>query len=224
MQDVLIAGASRGLGLELAVQYAAEGWHVIAGCRHPEEARGWLPAGVDVQALDVMRAESVAALAWHCDDVPLPLLVISAGLAGPAAQRFLAPGDAEFDAVMRTNVLGAMRLIQAVAPAVAQARGRIVVLSSELGSLRATADASLPLYRMACAAVNMVVRMAAAEFGPLGVTVASVHPGSVRTDMGGAEAELPVGEAVERLRRLIETLEVRHNGQFLSIDGRTLDW
>ncbi|MFA9438900.1 SDR family oxidoreductase [Uliginosibacterium sp. sgz301328] len=224
MQDVLIAGASRGIGLELAVQYAAEGWHVIAGCRQPDEVRAWLPADVDVQALDVMRVESVAALAWHCDDAPLPLLVISAGLAGPAAQRFLAPGDAEFDAVMRTNVLGAMRLIQAFAPAVAQARGRVVVLSSDAGSLQATADAGQPLYRMACAALNMVVRMAAAEFGPRGVTVVSVHPGSVRTDMGGAGAELPVGEAVERLRQLIDTLDTRHNGRFLSIDGRMLDW
>jgi NAD(P)-dependent dehydrogenase (short-subunit alcohol dehydrogenase family) len=224
MQNILIAGASRGIGLELAVQYAADDGHVVAGCRQPDDARNWLPPSVDIQPLDVTRIESVAALAWHCDDMPLSLMVIAAGVLGPTMEHFLAPGDQDFDTVMRTNVLGAMRLIQAFAPSVARAHGRIVVLSSHLGSLTAIDAATQPLYRASMAAANMVTRMAAAEYGPAGVTVTSIDPGSVRTDMGGPQAELGVAEAVDALRGLIDSLGPAHNGHFIDLDGRPLAW
>ncbi|MFT4172074.1 MAG: SDR family NAD(P)-dependent oxidoreductase [Rhodocyclaceae bacterium] len=224
MKNVLIAGASRGIGLELAVQYAADDCHVVAGCRQPDDARKWLPPAVDLQELDVTRIESVAALAWHCDDMPLSLMVIAAGVQGPTMEHFLAPGDQDFDTVMHTNVLGAMRLIQAFAPSVARTHGRIVVLSSHLGSLAGTHVATQPLYRASIAAANMVTRMAAAAYRSAGITVTSIDPGSVRTDMGGPQAELGVAEAVDTLRGLIDSLDPAHNGHFIDLGGHTLAW
>lgn len=221
---VVIAGASRGIGLELAVQYAADDWEVVAGCRDPEGARRWLPPGADLQKLDVTIATSVAALAWHLDDAPLDLLIVNAGLFGPDTQQFAAPGDSEFDQVMHTNVLGPMRLIQAFAPAVALAGGKIVVMTSRMGSISETTGSGGLAYRCSKAAVNMVVKAAANEFGPQGASVIALHPGWVRTDMGGGEAALGVTEAVEQMRALIAGLGADDNGRFFDYAGRHIGW
>ncbi|PLK50743.1 SDR family oxidoreductase [Uliginosibacterium sp. TH139] len=223
-KTVLIAGASRGIGLEFAVQYAAEGWRVIACCRSPEQARGWLPADVDVQALDVTDPESVAALGWHLDDEPLDLLICNAGVFGPDTGSFAAPGDAAFDEVMHTNVLGPMRLIQVLAPSVAQAKGVIAVLSSKMGSIYETSGADALAYRCSKAASNMVVKAAANEYGPQGATVIALHPGWVRTEMGGPNALVGVSESVEGLRQVIADAGADDNGCFLDYTGRNLSW
>ncbi|MDQ7990676.1 MAG: SDR family NAD(P)-dependent oxidoreductase [Candidatus Dactylopiibacterium sp.] len=223
-KTVLIAGASRGLGLEFAVQYAADGWRVVAGCRQPETARGWLPAGVDVQALDVTSPESVAALAWHLDDAPLDLLICNAGVAGPDSSRFAAPGDAAFDEVMHANVLGPARLIQGFGSNVARAGGVIAVMSSRMGSVQETESADMLAYRCSKAAANMVVKLAANEFGPQGACVVALHPGWVRTDMGGAEATLGVSESIDGLRAVLDGLSGADNGAFIDHSGRRLPW
>ncbi len=223
-KTVLIAGASRGIGLELAVEYAAEGWRVIAACRNPELARGWLPANVNVQTLDVTSPESIAALAWHLDDAPLDLLICNAGVFGPDTGSFAAPGDAAFDEVMHTNVLGPMRLIQAFGSNVAAARGVLAVISSAMGSIQDTTGADAIAYRCSKAAVNMVVKAAANDYGPRGACVVSLHPGWVRTGMGGDEATLGVSESVEGLRRVIAGLDEDDNGLFLDYRGHRLPW
>lgn len=221
---VLIAGASRGIGLEMAVQYAAEGWEVVAACRAPDAARHWLPPGVDLQKVDVTLAASVAALAWHLDDAPLDLLIVNAGVYGPETPHFAAPGNDEFDAVMHTNVLGAARLIQAFAPAVALAQGRIVALTSKMGSIAETTGSGALAYRCSKAALNMVVKTAANEYGPQGATVIALHPGWVQTDMGGPDALLGVTEAVEQMRGVIAGLSPGDNGRFYDYSGRQLPW
>lgn len=223
-QKVLIAGASRGIGLEMAVQYAADGWDVIAACRHPEQAKSWLPPGVDLHELDVTRAESIAALAYHLDDAPLDLLLVNAGVQGPMPETFVAPSDEEFEEVMRTNVLGPMRLVQAFGSSVAHAEGNIVLLSSKMGSMTQTNAAFGLLYRSSKAALNMVTRTAAAQFGPQGACVVSLHPGWVRTDMGGADAPLTVTDAVEQMRGVISGLGPGDNGRFLDYSGRSIEW
>lgn len=221
---VLIAGASRGIGLEFAVQYAAEGWQVIAGCRDPEQARRWMPAGVDLQALDVTDANSVAALGWHLDDEPLDLLVVNAGVYGPDTGSFAAPGDAAFDTVMHTNVLGPMRMIQTFGSNVAAAHGVIAVLSSKMGSIGEATRTDALAYRCSKAATNMVAKIAANEYGAQGATVIALHPGWVRTEMGGPDATVGVSESVEGLRGVINRLSADDNGRFLDYTGRELDW
>ena len=223
-KKVLIAGASRGIGLELAVQYAADGWSVIAACRDPDTARSWLPAHVDLQRLDVSNANSVASLAYHLDEAPLDLLIVCAGAYGPDTQGFLAPSDENFDLVMHTNVLGPMRVIQAFAPCVASVKGAIVVLSSKMGSIASASATTGLLYRASKAAVNMVVKIAATEYGPQGAIVISMHPGWVRTEMGGPDATLSVTESVEQMRALIAGLDEHDNGEFCDYSGRILEW
>ncbi|MDQ8023643.1 MAG: SDR family NAD(P)-dependent oxidoreductase [Moraxellaceae bacterium] len=223
-RTVLIAGASRGLGLELAVQYAAEGWEVLAACRDPEEAHKWLPPSVKVLKLDLTSATSIGALAWELDEAPLDLLICCGGVYGAETDSFLAPGDDEFDRVMHTNVLGHARVIQAFAPCVVAARGMIVTLTSKMGSISETTGSGALAYRASKAALNIIAKAASNEFGPQGATVVTMHPGWVRTDMGGTEAPLTVIDAVEQIRGTLAGLGHSDNGRFIDFSGRSIDW
>lgn len=224
-KTVLIAGASRGLGLEFARQYSIAGWKVLAGVREPARATALMRVkGVELFPLDVTSVDSIADSAWLADEDPLDLLLICAGLYGPDTAGFLAPGAADFDAVMRTNVLGPMRLIQTFGDQVAKAGGRIAVLTSAMGSIAASTRNSGLLYRASKAAANMVVKCAALEYGPKGGTVVALHPGWVRTDMGGSGADLDAYDSVRGLRAVIEGLDAKANGGFFDWRGEALPW
>lgn len=224
-KTVFIAGASRGLGLEFARQYSMRGWSVVAGVRQPASALGLLRVkGVEVVPLDVTSASSIAGAAWLADESPLQRLIINAGVYGPETGTFLAPGDDEFDKVMHTNVLGPMRLIQVFGDSVARAGGTIAVLSSRMGSIDDCGSAGAMTYRASKAAVNMVVKCAAQEYGPKGATVISLHPGWVKTDMGGPNALIDPFESVAGLYKVIEAAQPSDNGKFLNYLGEALPW
>ena len=223
-KTVLVAGASRGIGLEFAVQYASDDWNVIAGCRRPDQAKRWLPASVVIQPLDVSDLASIEALAWHLNDTPLDLLILNAGVSGSEVTDFVAPEIADFDRVMHTNVLGPMRMIQAFGASVVELGGVIASISSRMGSIEETGNAGELTYRCSKAALNMVTKAASCEYGPQGVTVVALHPGWVRTDMGGPQADLGVTESVEHLRNVIAGLTADSNGLFLDYTGRSLPW
>jgi NAD(P)-dependent dehydrogenase (short-subunit alcohol dehydrogenase family) len=224
-KTVLIAGASRGIGLEFARQYAIQGWKVYAGVRSPAKATELMRVkGVEVIPLDVTSANSIAGAAWHADEDPLGLLIVCAGLYGPETRGFLAPGDADFDAVMHTNVLGPMRVIQAFADSVVDTGGKIAVISSMMGSIAGTSSTSGLLYRASKAAANMVAKCAANEYGPRGVTVLSLHPGWVRTQMGGPNAEIEAYDSVTGMRGVIERASPADNGAFFNYDGTPIAW
>ncbi len=223
-KTVLVAGASRGIGLEFAVQYAADGWNVIAGCRNPAQARSWLPPSVDLQPLDVTDLSSIDALGEHLAAVALDLVIINAGVSGPDAVGFVAPDAVSFDTVMHTNVLGPMRLIQTLGANVAAVGGVVAVLSSKMGSIEHADAANALTYRCSKAAANMVVKAASCVFGPQGAIVIGLHPGWVRTDMGGPNAHLGVTESVEDLREVIAGVSGGSNGGFFDYTGRQLPW
>ena len=223
-KTVLIAGASRGLGLEFARQYGIAGWKVIAGARTPAKASELLRVkGVEVLPLDVLSANSIAGAAWHADSAPLDLLVVNAGVSGTRSDGFHAPGDEDFDTVMRTNVLGPMRVIQAFGDSVAAARGTIAVLSSRMGSIAETSSTGSMLYRASKAAVNMVVKCAALDYGPKGATVVALHPGWVRTDMGGRNADRDVAEGADTPVWLALDAPQRLTGKFFR-DRKAIPW
>ncbi|GAA5174699.1 SDR family oxidoreductase [Niveibacterium umoris] len=224
-KTVLIAGASRGIGLEFARQYAIQGWKVYAGVRTPAKATELMRVkGVEVIPLDVTSANSIAGAAWHADEDPLDLLVVCAGLYGPETQGFLAPGNEDFDAVMHTNVLGPMRVIQAFADSLISRRGKIAVISSTMGSISGTTSATGLLYRASKAAVNMVAKCAASEYGPRGLTVVSLHPGWVKTAMGGPNAQIEAYDSVLGMRGVLDRVGPADNGAYLNYDGTPIPW
>ena len=145
-----------------------------------------------------------------------------AGKYGPRQDGF--PTEADFDSVMHTNVLAAMRLLPIVAPLVASARGKLAAISSQMGSIGARHSTVGTLYRASKAALNSVLADTAITFGPQGATCVAFHPGWVQTDMGGAGATLTPEQSVTAMRGTLAGLTTADNGKFLNYDGAPIPW
>jgi NAD(P)-dependent dehydrogenase (short-subunit alcohol dehydrogenase family) len=222
MPTALILGASRGIGHELARQYRADGWRVIATARQPADLQALSTLGCDTHQLDVTSADSVAALGWKLDDEKIDVAWLVAGVYGPRHDGF--PTQQEFDTVMHTNVLAAMRVLPIVCPLVAANHGKLGVLSSRMGSVAERTSAGGSLYRASKAALNSVLKDASLTWGPQGATLVSFHPGWVQTDMGGAGAQLTPEHSAAGLRSTLAAADASANGTFLNYDGTPIAW
>ncbi len=223
-QTILIVGATRGLGLEFARQYSAEGARVLATHRRPEDAERLRALGAEPLLLDVNDAAQVAGLARQLDGVALDVAVVNAGVLGSRSAGLAPPPAEEFDAVMHTNVLAPMRLLALLAEPLTTAHGRVAVISSRMGSVALAGTSSSWLYRASKAALNMVLKVASGELGARGVICLALHPGWVRTDMGGANADIDVVTSVTGMRQVIADAGPQDNGAFFDYAGEALPW
>jgi NAD(P)-dependent dehydrogenase (short-subunit alcohol dehydrogenase family) len=222
MALALIIGASRGIGQELVRQYLADGWRVIATARKKEDVAMLAEMGAEAHKLDVTNVEAVAGMGWKLDGEELDIAILNAGVYGPRSDGF--PMQTDFDAVMHTNVLGAMRLLPILAPLVCDARGKLAVMSSRMGSLSERNGSSGSLYRASKAALNSVLIDTAHQFANKGATFAALHPGWVRTDMGGDSATLSVEESATGLRRVLAELPPSEQPVYRDYDGTNIGW
>ncbi len=220
--QVLIVGASRGIGLEFVRQYRAAGATVIATAREAQGLAHIEALGARALMLDVTSAASASTLAWQLDGARLDTVIFNAGVYGPRTESLDPPSQEDFDAVMHTNVLGAMRVLPQLAEVLAPG-ARLAVLSSRMGSIGSRAAPSGWLYRASKAALNSVLKDASLALQGRAICVA-LHPGWVRTDMGGAGADLEVASSVQDLRRTLAALKLANNGSFLNHDGASIPW
>jgi NAD(P)-dependent dehydrogenase (short-subunit alcohol dehydrogenase family) len=225
MPTVLLIGASRGIGFELACQYIADGWRVIATARSDEGLERLKAMGAQTLRLDVANPASNSGLSWQLDGEKIDLAIYVAG-AMDRNSASTPPTRESFDAVMHTNVMGAMQVIPQIAPMVQETQGVIACVSSIMGSQQETTSGNAALYRVSKAALNMVVRCTQAEQPD--ITVLAVHPGWVQTDMGGAAATLTPEHSASSLRQtlnhILEQRDPKFKGAFLNHDGQTLPW
>lgn len=225
MPQALIIGASRGIGLEFAGQYLAAGWTVHATHRSEPDRIKLRDLGANTLKLDVNDINDVAGIAWQLEDEPLDVVVVNAGVYGPRGSAMISsPSEKDFDLVMRTNVLAALRLVPMVAPLLSKSRGTLAFVSSRMGSIAETGASFGSLYRVSKAAVNMVAKLAHVEHGAHGIRVLSLHPGWVRTDMGGPNADVEVAVSVEGMRNVIANPAAYPSGCFYDYRGQSLAW
>ena len=222
MTHVLIIGASRGIGLELVRQYRADGAAVTATARDDAGLERLRALGATALRLDVTDAASASGLAWQVEGARFDVAVINAGVSGTRTTGLQPPDEAEFDHVMRTNVLGPMRMLAQIAEALAPG-ARVAVLSSRMGSIGLRAAPNSWLYRASKAAVNSVLKDASLALAGQALCVA-FHPGWVRTDMGGPNADIDVTESVAGIRRVLAGVAESDNGSFYNYDGQPLAW
>lgn len=235
MPTVLITGAARGLGLEFARQYAAEGWNVIATCRDPSSATQLrqVAGAVRVEAMDVAEPAQIKALAQKLAGVALDVLINNAGTHGPRDARGTF-GDVDVEEwmrVMRVNAFGPMKVTEAFLPHVRAGRlKKIVFITSRAGSI--SERGALPhmkrggpyIYRTSKAAANAVAKAIAFDLQPEGIAVVVLHPGWVRTETGGWEAPGDPADSVRALRGLIAAATPADNGVFRNVDGAIIPW
>jgi NAD(P)-dependent dehydrogenase (short-subunit alcohol dehydrogenase family) len=227
-RNVLIVGASRGLGLEFVRQYRADGARVTATARADDGLAAIAALGAKPLKLDVTDAASASALAWQIDGAAFDTVFYVSGVYGPRTAGMEPPSQDDFDAVMHTNVLGAMRVLPSVADALAPPVGgapgaRIGVISSRMGSIGLRNGTAGWTYRASKAAVNSVMKDASIALAGRALC-AAFHPGWVRTEMGGAGADIDASESIAGMRRALAGLDAARNGSFLNYDGTTLAW
>lgn len=224
MPVVLVVGASRGIGYEFARQYAADGARVIATHRQAGDAERLRALGARPIALDLLDAAALADFGARLAADRIDVAILAAGIYGPRTKGLQAPQPVDFDAVMHVNVRAPMLLIPALVRPLVAARGKLAVLSSRMGATATMGHATGWLYRASKAALNNVLKSASLELGPQGVICMALHPGWVRTDMGGAGADIDVTESVTRMRYVIAAANDSHNGRFLNYNGEQLSW
>jgi NAD(P)-dependent dehydrogenase (short-subunit alcohol dehydrogenase family) len=220
MPTALITGASRGIGREFVRQYRAQGWRVIATCRDPKASE----IDGDVFPLDVADGTSVAALAKAVAGEAIDLLVNNAGISGP---RGYGVGSIPYDAweeVLRTNTLGPLRVAEALLEPVARSERRLMVfLTSGLGSI-GQGGGGYYLYGSSKAALNKAVKSLSVDLRSRGVGCLLLHPGWVRTDMGGSGASVSVEASVRGMRRVIDGWSLSRTGTFVDFTGLAIPW
>ncbi len=217
MPTAMIIGASRGIGLELACQYAAAGWRVHATTRTPAQpgALGNIMGELVIHALDVRNAPQIEMLAHVVAAEGIDVLIHNAGVSG----RGMDPEE-----VTRVNAEAPLRVAQALVPAVTRSTGKkIVLITSQLGARRGSTR-SLGLYGNSKAALNEAFREHVPAWGRAGLIAIVMHPGWVRTDMGGAGAPLSVKESVRGMCQVIARLTPADHGRFWTWDGREHPW
>ncbi|MGK5021046.1 SDR family oxidoreductase [Janthinobacterium sp. LB2P10] len=222
MPTALIIGASRGIGHEIVRQYRHDGWRVIATARTADACDALRQMGVEAHQLDVTDMQGCAGLGRKLDGEKLDVAILNAGAYGP--RQDACPAQADFDAVMHTNVLAAMRLLPILAPLVLDAKGKLAVLSSHMGSLGERSNPNGSLYRASKAALNSVLIDTALVHGPLGVSCVAFHPGWVRTDMGGADADISPEESAAGMRATLASLPATDKAVFCNYDGKPIAW
>ena len=238
MTTVLITGASRGLGLEMVRQYAADGARVIATCRNPAQSPelaalvARYPAAIQVEALDVIDHSAVDALSARYRGQPIDILINNAGDIGPRdpnrtrlhEQQFGTMNYAEWRRVLEINTLAPLKVAEAFVEQVAASSVKqMVFVSSTTGSNVEGLYATFA-YCSSKAALNKVVTMLAIALKPREIVCAAVCPGYVKTRLGGDAALLGVEESITGLRQVIAGLTLEATGSFTRYNGETIAW
>ncbi|MCZ6834161.1 MAG: SDR family oxidoreductase [Planctomycetota bacterium] len=220
-QTIIVTGANRGLGLELTRQLSRTGHEVIATVRKVDEADHLADLAHEIHELEVTRPESVAAFAASIKGRPIDVLINNAALGGVLEQHDLEKMLDYFN----VNALGPLRLVRAVLPNLRAGQRKLIVnISSKMGSIEANQSGGSYGYRASKAALNMITKNLALELEGDGFTSVVIHPGWVKTDMGGPNAQITVEESVASVLGVIGQLSEKDNGSFLDLDGTMLPW
>jgi NAD(P)-dependent dehydrogenase (short-subunit alcohol dehydrogenase family) len=232
MKTTLITGANRGIGLEFARQYAADGWQVLACSRHPENSDALnqlaarYPDQITVHALDVTDHMQIEQLAQALASASIDLLINNAGVSLHSAIDGF--GHTDYEAwiqTLRVNTMAPLKMAEAFGSQVARSNQKtIATITSKMGSIADNSSGGHYLYRSSKAAVNIVMKSLAIDLKPIGIITVVLHPGWVKTDMGGPNAWISAEESVSGMRHVISHLTRADSGKFIAYDGQVVPW
>lgn len=227
MATVLVTGANRGLGLEFCKQYTENGWQVLACCRSPEAAVELVDmAHVHVLPLDISDFAQIDKLAEQLRGIEIDVLINNAGIYGDSAGHGF--GHLDYEAwthTLKVNTLAPIKMAEAFLPHLKRGEQKLLVsVSSQMGSIADNGSGGSILYRTSKAALNAAMKSLAIDLEELGIGVIILHPGWVKTDMGGQNALIDAEQSVSGMLEVIERFTLAQSGSFLKYDGSTLPW
>ncbi len=230
MYTALITGTNRGIGLELASQYAHAGWRVFATCRKPQSAAALkhlqrqYPERLFIEPLDVANHTQIERLGRQLEGESLDLLINNAGW----CEKYIDLAGVKYkpwERALRVNAFATLKMAQVFLDQVAKSKKRTIVsISSQMGSISENKNGTRYGYRASKAAVNMVVKTLSVDLLPRKILVVSLNPGWVKTALGGPDALITKTESVNGLRAVIEGLTLADSGRFLSYTGQEIPW
>ena len=228
MHTVLITGANRGIGLEFSKQYADDGWQVLACCRHPQsaldlQALAQSNNNIKIYGLDVADFAQIDALALQLKHENIDLLINNAGVY--PSSNF---GDTDYNDWadgFKVNSMAPLKMAEAFVQHITRSQlKKIATLSSKMGSIDDNSSGESYSYRSSKCAANMVMKSLSIDLKPYGISVVTLHPGWVQTDMGGSNAMINTQTSVTGLRKVMDNLSLSTSGQFIAYDGKAINW
>jgi NAD(P)-dependent dehydrogenase (short-subunit alcohol dehydrogenase family) len=230
--QALITGANRGLGLEFVKQLSAQGWRVFACCRDPQQADNLnqlaqASAGkISVHPLVVEDSAQIQQLARQLQGQAIDLLINNAGMyTGGVSERFGQISTPDWLRVFQVNTIAPLKMAESFVAHVAQSQLKtIATITSKMGSIADNTSGGVYIYRSTKAALNMVMKSLALDVEPSGIKVALLHPGWVKTDMGGPNALITAQQSVAGMLQVILNLGWQDSGRFLAYDGTEIEW
>lgn len=229
--NVLITGANRGIGLQMVKSAVSKQWRVFACCRNPHEAEKLsevtkMSGGlVSMHVLDIGDKAQIQALAYELRNETIDILINNAGVYGSMDHRFGYVDDEDWIKTFRINTIGPMQVAEAFVENVARSERKIIAsMSSKMGSMADNGSGGCYIYRSTKAALNAVVKSMSIDLKPRGISCVLLHPGWVKTDMGGPYAEITTRESVSQLFHTLENVTLADSGSFYEIDGSIIPW
>lgn len=228
MSTVLITGTNRGIGLEFTKQYAEADWDVLACCRIPATANALNAlaanhSNIKIYALDVADFKQVDALAQQLCNVAIDVLINNAGVY-PSGSLSESEVEKWLDG-FKVNSIAPLKMATAFTPHIAKSQlKKLVTLSSKMGSIDDNTSGGSYMYRSTKTAINMIMKSLSIDLKPVDIAVATLHPGWVKTDMGGPNALINTQISIAGLRKVIDQLTLANTGKFIAYDGKEIAW
>ena len=231
MTNVLITGANRGLGLGFVKKFLDKNVNVLCTTRNIAGSKELLackekhPDNLEILELDLLEENSENILSNLLSDKPVDIFINNAGMMGSSAQNFNAVSAEPWLEVLKVNLIAPLLITQSIIDNVKKGFDKkIYFLSSRVGSIEDNSGGGRYIYRSSKTALNQVVKSLSIDLKELGITVISLHPGWVRTDMGGPNALISVDESINGMMSVIEKTDIKNTGQFLNYDGNEIPW
>jgi len=228
---ILITGANRGIGLEMVKYSAEQGWRVFACCRNPHNADDLFniakPSNgqISVHIADMQELSTLQALSYELRNDAIDMLVNNAGIYGSDKNKF---GSVDVDSwlqAFQVNSIAPLKMVEAFSEQLRMGKRKVVAcMSSKMGSMADNGYGNSYIYRSSKAALNAVVKSLSIDLKEQGIISVALHPGWVKTDMGGPGAEISTRECVEQLFAHLLQLNIEDSGRFIDIDGSDIPW
>jgi len=223
-KSVFITGCSQGLGLELVTVFSTNGWNVIAGVRNLNniDSRLHLP-NVRLLKLDVEKAEDISALGEELADLPIDVIINNAGIFKD--DNFETGAADEMLQMYSTHAIAPFLIMQKLLNNILLGSNKtIAVISGRMGSFNSYAGSGCYAYRASKAAANMITKTMAYDLRDKNVKVIAIHPGWIKTKMGGKDAKVCPRESASGIFKLINNTDEIETGVFYTFEGQKLEW